>query len=66
MSEALKNVVRRIQDRIASEERELGRGAAKDWPDYKRREGRIQGMAAAIGEIDAVLEIIKRGGLSED
>ena len=67
MSEALKFLAKTLEADIVEEQEDLASGAASDWPDYKRREGRVQGLRKALSRIDEIQDHIRKtGGLDDD
>lgn len=45
----------RLSQRLRELEEHLAQGLAQDWPDYKQRCGRAEGLREAIAECDVVL-----------
>lgn len=58
----LTHVKKAIEERRADEIEANGAGGATDWADYKRRIGKIQGLDAALTEIDATKKKLQQNG----
>lgn len=67
MSQALQHLAKLLEEDIRAEQDKLGTGAAIDWPDYKRRVGRVEGLTKSLSRITETQEQLrKRGELDDD
>lgn len=63
----LDHVLKGLQARRAKAIETNGAGGAQDWPDYKRRIGFVQGIEAAMDEIqDAKRQLQRTGDLDSE
>lgn len=66
MSEVLRHLEKMLAEDVAIEAEQMGYGGATDWPDYKRRQGIIQGLDKARGRIVEIQNHLKTKGVLDD
>lgn len=59
---AINHILKTLEEAREDEIKNNGAGAALDWPDYKRRVGRAEGLKRAIDLIDDAKRKLQREG----